>query len=224
MMIDLSKARKAMNDLSQIRKEIGLSSQYIDLPYEDMLVVYGLMKAKQAEKFIEDWVANLIGGKKVNKSEASLEYSKCDLGDIQLGKDALCVGSNNIELKVNMAMNDTIGGGQLRFFEPVAGYMFFKAIDNKNYEMFLLTKEQLVSEIKGRAIASGRSAFCSSQGSNDIKGSNEERLLRLDENVAGNKMDKIGWTFNLKTEKEYYKSFKNKYLVLPEELKTKYEV
>lgn len=213
-----------MNDLNEIRRKIGAASQYIDLPYEDMIVVYGLMKAKQAEKFIEDWVANLIGGKKVNKSEASPEYAKCDLGDIQLGKGKLLVGSNNIELKVNMAMNNTIGGGQLRFFEPVAGYMFFKAINDKKYEMFLLTKEQLVSEIKERALVSGRSAFCSSQGSNDIKGSNEERLIRLDENVAGNKMDKIGWTFNPKTEKEYYESFKHKYLVSPEELKTKYAV
>jgi hypothetical protein len=134
------------------------------------------------------------------------------------------VGLNNIELKVNMAMNDTIGGGQLRFFEPIAGYMFFKAINDIKYEIFLLTKEQLVSEIKERALASGRSAFCSSQGSNDIKGSNEERLARLDENVRGEKMDKIGWTFNSKTEKEYYESFKNKYLVTPEEIKKRHAI
>jgi hypothetical protein len=224
MKIDINKARTAMNALNNIRTEIGATSQYIDLPYEDMLVVYGLMKAKQAEKFIEDWVANLIGGKKVDKREAEANYAKCDLGDIQLCKQKLQVGLNNIELKVNMAMNDTIGGGQLRFFEPIAGYMFFKAINDIKYEIFLLTKEQLVSEIKERALASGRSAFCSSQGSNDIKGSNEERLARLDENVRGEKMDKIGWTFNSKTEKEYYESFKNKYLVTPEEIKKRHAI
>ena len=223
-MIDIDKAKLAMNQLNQIRQEIGSSLNYINLNYEDMLVVYGLMKAKQAEKFIEDWVANLIGGKKVNKREAIDKFSKCDLGDIQLGKTVLHVGKNNIELKVNMAMNDIIGGGQFRFFEPIAGYMFFKAISESRYEMFLLSKDQLVNEIKERAQSSGRSAFCSSQGSNDIKGSTEERLVRLDENVRGEKMDKIGWSFNLKTEKEYYESFKYKYLVTPEELKEKYEI
>jgi hypothetical protein len=221
-MIDIKVARAARLAYKKAQAEIGDSKQYINLPYEDMYEVYGLMKPKQAEKFIEDWVANLIGGKKVNKTEAPLEYSKCDLGDIQLTKGPLQVGVNNLELKcIFQEGSDKIGGGQLRFFEPVAGYMFFKAIDEKNYEMYLLSKDQLVQEIKNRAIQSGRSAFCSSQGSNDIKGTTEERLKRLDENVAGLKMDKIGWDFNMKTEKEYYESFKAKYLVTADELKNK---
>lgn len=224
-MIDIKKAREARLAYKKAQAEIGDSKQYIGLPYDEMYEVYGLMKPKQAEKFIEDWVANLIGGKKINKSEASSEFSKCDLGDIQLSKGPLKVGINNIELKcIFQEGSDKIGGGQLRFFEPIAGYMFFKSIDEKNYEMFLLTKDQLIQEIKERAIKSGRSAFCSSQGSNDIKGSTEERLARLDENVAGLRTDKIGWDFNMKTEKEYYESFKAKYLVTPDTLKNKHEV
>lgn len=224
-MIDIKKAREARLAYKKAQAEIGDSKQYVHLPYEDMYEVYGLMKPKQAEKFIEAWVANLIGGKKVDKREASEEHSKCDLGDIQLTTGPLNVGVNNIELKcIFQEGSDKIGGGQLRFFEPIAGYMFFKAIDDKNYEMFLLSKKQLIQEIKDRAIQSGRSAFCSSQGSNDIKGSTEERLARLDENVSGLKMDKIGWDFNMKTEKEYYESFKAKYLVTPDQLKNKHAV
>jgi hypothetical protein len=223
--IDIKEAKKALAVLEEAQAKIGDMKQYIDLPYEEMYVVYRLMKPKQAEKFIEDWVANLIGGKKINKREAPEKYAKNDLGDIQLSKSSLKVGVNNIELKVSFRKDsDLIGGGQLRMFEPVAGYMFFKAIDETKYEMFLLTKDQLVNEIKQRANDSGKAAFCSSQGSNDIKGSNELRLKRLDENVAGKRMDKIGWDFNMKTENEYYQSFKAKYQVTPEQLKTKHAV
>lgn len=222
-MIDIKKAREARLAYKKAQAEIGNINQYLNLPYKDMYEVYGLMKPKQAEKFIESWVANLIGGKKVNKTEAPAEYAKCDLGDIQLSEGPLQVGINNIELKcIFQEGSDKIGGGQLRFFEPIAGYMFFKSISETTYEMFLLTKDQLVQEIKERAIQSGRSAFCSSQGSNDIKGSTEERLTRLDENVRGPRMDKIGWDFNMKTEKEYYESFKAKYLVTPDDLKNNY--
>lgn len=224
-MIDIKKAREARIAYKTAQSEIGDIKQYIDLPYEDMYEVYGLMKPKQAEKFIEDWVANLIGGKKIIKSNAPIEYSKSDLGDIQLSKGPLKIRVNNIELKSIFQENSNrIGGGQLRFFEPIAGYMFFKSIDDKKYEMFLLSKEQLVEEIKYRASQSGRSAFCSSQGSNDIKGSNKDRLKRLDENVAGTKMDKISWYFNMETEKEYYENFKDKYLVTPENVRNINEI
>ena len=144
-MINIVEAKKALATLNEAQAKIGDMKQYINLSYEDMFVVYKLMKPKQAEKFIEDWVANLIGGRKVNKTEAPLTYSKCDLGDIQLSKNPLDVGKNNIELKVSFNMGSPqVGGGQLRFFEPIAGYMFFKAIDDTRYEMFLLSKDQLV--------------------------------------------------------------------------------
>lgn len=220
--MDITKFREFAKLKREIQKELGSMHQYVDLPYEEMVDVYDCMKPKQAEKFIEGWVANLIGGKKLSKREAPTEFAKNDLGDIQLGKGALEVGVNNVELKVIFQQGSTrIGGGQLRFFEPVAYYMFFKPIDRTRYEMFLLTKEQLVNEIKERARTSSRKAFCSSQGSNDITGDTEPRLARLDENLAGVRMDKICWDFNMKTEPEYYERFKKKYLVTAEELQVR---
>lgn len=225
MMLDINKAKQALEYLEDIRKEIGPTDQYLDLPYEEMIIIYQLIKAKSAEKFIEGWVANLIGGRKLKKAEAGEEYAQNDLGDIQLSKSKLDVGVNNIELKASMMFDGKIRGGQLRFNEPVAGYMFFKTIDKTRYEMFLLTKEQLVNEIKERARLSGRSAYQSSQGSGVIsKLSPEEKIARLDENVAGTKRDKIGWSFNINTENEYYESFKSKYMVSPDDLKTRYAV
>jgi hypothetical protein len=86
--------------------------------------------------------------------------------------------------------------------------------------MFLLTKLQLISEIVNRAESSGKSAFVSSQGSGVIsKLNNAEKIDRLHKNLTGEYQDKLGWGFNPKTEKEFYESFKSKYLVKPEQVK-----
>jgi hypothetical protein len=80
--------------------------------------------------------------------------------------------------------------------------------------MFLLTKSQLVNEIITRAEESGKSAFVSSQGSGIIsKLNNTQKIDRLRKNLTGEFQDKLGWSFNPKTEEVFYKSFKDKYLV-----------
>jgi hypothetical protein len=38
-------------------------------------------------------------------------------------------------------------------------------------------------------------------------------------NLTGEYQDKLGWNFNPTTEKEFYTSFKDKYLVTPEQVK-----
>jgi len=202
----------------QLQTELAKASEYYDLPFNEMFEYYHLMKPKQAEKFIEGWVANLFGGEKIDNREVPEEHKKKDVGDIKTsGK--LDVGRNNIELKSSINADTGIGGGQLRFYEPVPYYLFFKAWNNEKYEMFLLTKQQLIDEIKSRARTTGKSAFVSSQGSGDISRlNNEQKLKRLDENVQGKKLDKIGWGFNPKTEPEYYEHFKKHYQVTPDQI------
>lgn len=189
------------------------------------------LKQKSAEKFIEDWVAAQLG---VNKKTAS-SYDKTnddeglDLGDLVVG-DKLIPGKNNIELKVSFE-NDTIGGGQLRFYEPVAGYLFMKAWSIDNVEFFYLTKDELLNEIYERAntpykvdkngVEKYYTAFTSSQGSGKIKGSNENRLKILQENLNQERQDLLGWGFNAKTEKELYKKWQNKYVYTTGQLKKK---
>jgi hypothetical protein len=78
----------------------------------------------------------------------------------------------------------------------------------------------LIDEITNRAITSGKSAFVSSQGSGVIsKLTNNQKIERLLKNLTGEYQDKLGWSFNPTTEKEFYESFKNKYLVTPDKVK-----
>ena len=201
-------------------------------PYSVMYPLYKAgMKQKSAEKFIEDWVAAQLG---VNKKTAS-SYDKnndeegLDLGDLVVG-DKLIPGKNNIELKVSFE-NDTIGGGQLRFYEPLAGYLFMKAWSIDKVEFFYLTKDELLNEIYERTdtpykvdkngVKKYYTAFSSSQGSGKIKGSNENRLKILQENIDQKRQDLIGWDFNTKTEKELYKKWQTKYCYTTEQLKEK---
>jgi hypothetical protein len=177
------------------------------------------MRPKQAEKFIEGWVANRIGGKKIETDLVPEEYKQNDNGDIWVG-DTFEIGKNNIELKSSFNSYSGIGGGQFRFYENVPFYMIYKAWDIDHHEMFLLTKQQLIDEIINRAQESGKSAFVSSQGSGVIsKLTNEQKIERLLKNLTGEYHDKLGWGFNPKTEKEFYESFKDKYLVTPGQVK-----
>ena len=224
-MIDFELIRSARLAYRKAQFQIGDPKQYVNSSYPIMYNVYMMLKQKQAEKFIEKWVANLVGGKIISKKDASFEFSKKDIGDIQISNGPLVVTKNNVELKCIFQENNLrIGGGQFRFYEPIGGYLFFKAFDENYFEMYLLSKDQLIQEIKQRAINSGRSAYCSSQGSNDINGSTDEKLKRLDENVAGLRSDKISWGFNIKTEKKYYDEFKAKYYVTPEDVKKRNEI
>ena len=219
----LKRIQNANKERLAIQNYLKAISEYYDLSYEEMYHYYHAMKPKQAEKFIEGWVAHLYGGTKINNKQVPAEYKKNDVGDIQ-GSPNLVLGENNIELKTSFNHNKaSVGGGQFRLYEPVPYYLLFRSWSDTDYEMFLLTKEQLVHEIKQRAIDSGMSAYTQSQGSGDIRNlTNEEKFARLDENVNGTRDDKIGWDFNRDTEPEYYKHFCDNYRVTAEDLRKKF--
>jgi hypothetical protein len=220
-----NKERKEIQDL------LENIENYYTTPYSEMYEYYGAMKQKSAEKFIEGWVAYQTGTKKKD----ALSYDKkndedgLDLGDLVAG-EMLVPGKNNIELKVSFSSGDAIGGGQLRFYEDLAGYLFMKAWDNTKVEYFYLTKDELIDEIRQRAITpykidkkTGKPKFYeaigSSQGSGKIKGDTPTRLAILQENLDKKRQDQIGWNFNSKTEPNLYKSWQTKYLKSTEELK-----
>lgn len=234
----LERIEKSNAEVKAIRSELEHMSSYYDVSYADMYKYYHAMKQKSAEKYIEGWVANLLD---VAKKDA-MSYDKTndvngfDLGDLVAGS-TLVPGKNNIELKVMFADNSaTIGGGQLRFYEPLAGYLFMKAWTNEEVEYFFLTKTELINEITQRATTpqvdknfkvktdkNGQpcfyAAFNSSQGSGKITGNNENRLRLLNENLEVKRQDQIGWAFNAKTEPALYKKWQEKYRKTPAELK-----
>jgi hypothetical protein len=216
----LERIKAANQENRAIRAELEKLQNYYSVPYEEMYEYYKILPTEQAEKFIEGWVATLIGGKKIESKEVPPEYKKNDNGDIWCG-DQLCIGKNNIELKVSFRDDANVGGKQFRFYETVPYYMIFIGWDNKKYEMFLLTKQQLVDEIIHRAKTTTRSAFISSQGSGVIsKMTQEQKIQRLLENVQGLHADKLTWEFNPRTEEELYKKFQKKYLVNPSAVKS----
>ena len=228
LLLDRIKANR--KETEEIRGLLESIDSYYDTPYEEMYEYYHAMKQKSAEKFIEGWVAFQTGTKKKD----SLSYDKknddegLDLGDLVSG-DKLVPGKNNIELKVSFSSGDAIGGGQLRFYEDLAGYLFMKAWDEKMVEYFFLTKDELIKEIRNRAVTPFKkdkygndkfyTALGSSQGSGKIKGDNQARLQILQENLDKKRQDQIGWNFNATTEPELYKEWQTKYLKSTEELK-----
>lgn len=218
-MTNLEEIDSLLQQLSACREKLGPIHNYYTVPQNEMYRYYCIMKPKQAEKFIEGWLAHQIGGKKIENQLLPEEYKKNDNGDIWAGS-ALQIGKNNIECKSSFNGDTNIGGGQFRFYENVPYYMIYKAWNIDHHEMFLLTKQQLVSEIIDRANTTGKSAYVSSQGSGVIsKLDNAGKIDRLHKNVTGHYQDKLGWGFNTKTESEFYKSFKNKYLVNPQQVK-----
>lgn len=217
----LDRIKAANKEVATIRKELEKIQNYYSVPYTEMYEYYHIMRPKQAEKFIEGWVATLCGGGKIESADVPEQYKQNDNGDIWVG-DTLTIGKNNIELKSSFKGDSGIGGGQFRFYENVPYYMLFKAYDNNKYELFLLTKQQLVQEIETRALKYGKNSITSSQGSGVISKLDEtQKIERLHKNVAGEFQDKLGWSFNPKTEPEYYQEFKNKYLIDPKDVKNK---
>jgi hypothetical protein len=209
----LDRIKQANKEVAAIRKELAKIQDYYTVPYTEMYEYYNIMKPKQAEKFIEGWVATLCGGKKIESANVPDEYKQNDNGDIWIG-DRVQIGVNNIELKSSFKSDNGIGGGQFRFYENVPYYMLFKAWDNTRYEIFLLTKEQLINEIITRSQKTGRNSITSSQGSGVIsKLTEDQKIDRLRKNLTGEFQDKLGWGFNPKTEPEYYQEFQSKYLI-----------
>jgi len=222
----------------KMQKSLESMENYYNTSYEDMYVLYHIMKQRSAEKFIEGWLAYQTNTKKKDTSsyDKKNNIEGLDLGDLVAGT-ILVPGKNNIELKVSFSSGNSVGGGQLRFYEPLAGYLFMKAWDNKKVEYFYLTKDELVNEICQRAVTPRKDknnnivldkktgtpkfyvAFVSSQGSGKIKGDNTARLAILQDNLDNKRQDQIGWDFNAKTESDLYESWQDKYLKSIEELK-----
>ena len=215
----LERIRAVNSEVRALRKELDKPSSYYGIPYAQMMEYHAIISAAKASKFIEGWLAHLIGGKKIETALVEEQFKQNDVGDIWTG-DSLKIGTNNIEVKCIMRPDSgTIGGEQFRFYDPVPWYMLFKGWDHERYDMFLLTKEQLVEEIILRA-QSGKSAFRSSQGSGVInKLTPEQKIQRIHDNVAGRYADKLGWTFNADTEPDIYNRFVEKYRVEPNQVK-----
>ena len=218
--INIEDIKQYLKLQKNLRSQLTNISSYYNLPYEEMYFYNRLMSKQQSDKFMEGWIAHQIGGKKIDSRTVPAEYQNRDLGDIQLG-DEVIPSKNNIELKYSFDPKPAIGGGQLRLYEPVKWYIFFKGWNANKFEMFLLSKEQLVKEIVERAKSSGKSAFVSSQRSGIFDGMNNEEKIKLlnEEMLTNNRQDPIGWGFNTNTESEYYENFKKKYSVMPEQVK-----
>lgn len=219
----IADAKAAYQHLVRVRDSLNQyeEDELYDLSYSDMHGLYHAMKTKSAEKFIEGWVANLIGGRKIKNTIIPKEYQDNDNGDIWAG-DELVIGKNNIELKSIFQQGGSIGGGQFRFYENVPWYMMFRACDENHYEIFLLRKEQLISEMIYRTQTYGYVLMSSSQGSGVIKALSEsQRIDRLYKNLTGEYQDKLGWDFNARTEPEYYTRFKNLYQIAAEDVMQK---
>ena len=228
MTYTIEQLRLHMAEHIKMQESLEKIEHYYNTSYEDMYVLFHIMKQKSAEKFVEGWIAYQTGTKKKTASSYDKKNDKdgFDLGDLVAGP-ILIPGKNNFEFKV-IFTGYSIGGGQFRFYEPVAGYLFMKAWDSKTVEYFYLTKDELLNEIRQRATTpygkdkNGNDKFYaalgSSQGSGKIKGDNAARLKILQENLDQTRADQIGWDFNTKTEPELYKSWQNKYLKTTAEL------
>lgn len=202
-----------------LAKKLKEPKQYYDIPYEDMYALYEFWPNMRANKFIEGWIACLLGGHKIKSKLLPVAYQKRDCGDIYIG-DSVELGKNNVEVKSSFRDDaHNIGGKQFRFYENVPYYLIFKGWSADRYEMFLLTKAELVNEIRTRAETTDRSAFISSQGSNYVSAmSREEKIVCLLENAQGLRQDSLTWEFSAKTESELYKRFQERYLVTPEQV------
>ena len=215
----LAEARAVLTQLQAVRKKIGSSSEYYELAYPDMWVIYNTLSGKQAEKYIEGWVAHLLKGAKLQSQDIPEELRGHDYGDIWVGPNKT-LGHNNAELKVILRDGGSIGGKQFRFYENVPYYVFFKAWTPERYELFVLSKQELVDEIKyrGRTYTQLR-AFGASQGTGWMTRTTplESKLARLDENLSKANRDLITWEFNALTETEYYARFQKLYAVSPEQ-------
>ena len=205
-----------------LAKKLEDPENYYDIPYHEMYALYEFWPNMRANKFIEGWIARLLGGHKMKSKLLPVAYQKRDCGDIYIG-EAVDLGRNNIEVKSSFRDDaHNIGGKQFRFYENVPYYLIFKGWSADRYEMFLLTKTELVNEIKTRAETTDRSAFIASQGSNYVSAMTpEEKIQCLLENAEGKRQDSLTWEFSAKTETELYKKFQTKYLVTPEQVKQK---
>jgi hypothetical protein len=209
----------------ELAKKLEKPEYYFDLSYKDMYSLYEFWPNMRSNKFIEGWIARLVGGHKMQVELLPEAYKKRDCGDIYIG-ETVSVGVNNIEVKSSFRDDaHNIGGKQFRFYENVPYYLIFKGWSADRYEMFLLTKAELVNEIKTRAETTDRTAFISSQKSNYIsKMTQEQKVICLLENAAGKLNDQITWEFNAKTETELYKRFQDLYLVTAEQVKQKFNL
>jgi hypothetical protein len=185
--------------------------EWADIPNGDMMYdFYHTMKQKEAEKWIESWVATQLGGRKMGQDDkdAFPEYTG-DFGDLIIG-DRLNLGVNNFELKASMdeKKNKAIGGGQLRYYDNVAGYIFFQGKGPNKFELYYISKDQIVDMEKKR-IENGRGLTCSQGTGKWSKDASKEQLMEiLQQNVSGDRKDQLGFKFDKSVAQDYqYQTF-----------------
>jgi hypothetical protein len=217
--IDLQKEMKTVREaLFSLRSKFPKDlKEWADIPYDEkMYNFYHTMKPKQAEKWLESWVATQLGGRKMNQQDkdAFPKYTG-DFGDFMIG-NRLDLGKNNFELKASMdeKKDKAIGGGQLRYYDNVAGYVFFQGKGPNKFELYYISKEQIV-EMEKKRIENGGGLTCSQGTGKWPKDASKEQLMEiLQQNVSGNRKDQLGFNFDKALAQNYqYQTF--------EELSTK---
>lgn len=211
--IDLQKEMKTVREaLFLLRSKLPDSlKEWADIPYGDMMYnFYHIMKPKEAEKWLESWVATQLGGRKMDDEDkkAFPKYTG-DFGDLMIG-DRLNLGVNNFELKASMNEKEgkAIGGGQLRYYDKVAGYVFFQGKGPNKFELYYISKEQIVDMEKKR-IEKGGSLTCSQGTGKWSKDASKEQLMEiLQQNVSGDRKDQLGFKFDKAVAQNYqYQTF-----------------
>lgn len=207
--IDLQKEINSLRkQLFSVRKKFPKElKKWSDLEYNETFYdFYHLIKPKQAEKLMEPFVANKLGGRKITKKDkqSNPEY-KGDWGDITIG-DKVILGKNNYELKASMdeKENKKVGGGQMRYYDNVAGYIFFQGRGPNNYDLFFITKDDLIKEERERIINGG--GLTSSQGTGKWEKENSKEIL--EQNLKGERQDQVGFKFDGDKAQNYrYRNF-----------------
>lgn len=212
--IDLQKEMKKIREsLFSLRSKFPKNlKEWADMPYgETMYDFYHTMKQKEAEKWMEDFVAHNLGGRKILKQEKKKSRKAGytgDFGDILIG-DELSLGKNNYELKASMdeKKSKDIGGGQMRYYDNVVGYIFFQGRGPNKYELYYITKDDLLLYIKEKVKNGGK--LTSSQGTGKWDGYTKDQLLEvINKNVRGESKDQIGFKFDKITAQNYqYQTF-----------------
>jgi hypothetical protein len=211
--INLQKEMKTVREaLFSLRSKFPKKvKEWADMPYGDMMYnFYHTMEQKKAEKWLEPWVAAQLKGRQMNKEDkrAFPKYTG-DFGDLMIG-DRLNLGVNNFELKASMDETEdkAIGGGQLRYYDNVAGYVFFQGKGPNKFELYYISKEEII-EMEKKRIENAGGLTCSQGTGIWSKDASKERLVEiLQENVSGVSKNQLGFKFDKAVAQDYqYQTF-----------------
>lgn len=213
--IDLQKEMKTVREaLFSLRSKFPKKvKEWANIPYGDMMYnFYHTMEQKKAEKWVEEFVAHNLGGRKILKEEKEKSREAGytgDFGDILIG-DRLDLGVNNFELKSSMDETEGkgIGGGQLRYYDNVAGYVFFQGKGPNKFELYYISKEEII-EMEKKRIENTGGLTCSQGTGIWSKDASKEQLVEiLQQNVSGVSKNQLGFKFDKAVAQDYqYQTF-----------------